>query len=101
MIAGTGGPPPFSKADRSRFLSALDEALAASDVTVSGQWQTARVTHAQLETHGSVGWLDDEGRLVIRASGTEPLIRVMVEGEDEQQVTALAHRIADAVKSAG
>ena len=23
----TGGPPPFSKADRSRFLSALDEAL--------------------------------------------------------------------------
>lgn len=27
-LAGGGGPPPFSKADRSRFLSALDESLA-------------------------------------------------------------------------
>jgi hypothetical protein len=27
MGEGTGGPPPFSKSDRSRFLSALDEAL--------------------------------------------------------------------------
>ena len=32
-------------------------------------------------------------------SGTEPLIRVMVEGEDEAQVTEFAHRIADAVKA--
>ena len=34
-------------------------------------------------------------------AGTEPsLIRVMVEGEDEAQVTEFAHRIADAVKAA-
>ncbi|MBD2814899.1 phosphoglucosamine mutase [Xenorhabdus sp. Flor] len=42
--------------------------------------------------------LDGRGRVLLRKSGTEPLIRVMVEGEDEEQVTALAHRIADAVK---
>ncbi|MBS9436182.1 phosphoglucosamine mutase [Photorhabdus noenieputensis] len=41
------------------------------------------------------------GRVLLRKSGTEPLIRVMVEGEDDVQVTALAHRIADAVKLAG
>ncbi|NHB92183.1 phosphoglucosamine mutase [Photorhabdus cinerea] len=41
------------------------------------------------------------GRVLLRKSGTEPLIRVMVEGEDNEQVTALAHRIADAVKQAG
>jgi phosphoglucosamine mutase len=35
---------------------------------------------------------------LLRKSGTEPLIRVMVEGEDELQVTALANRIADALK---
>ena len=52
----------------------IDEALAASDVTVSGQWQTARVTHAQLETHGSIGWLDDDGRLVIRSSTQVPFL---------------------------
>ncbi|NIH11666.1 MAG: phosphoglucosamine mutase [Serratia symbiotica] len=45
--------------------------------------------------------LVDRGRVLLRKSGTEPLIRVMVEGEDEQQVTVLAQRIADAVKSAG
>ncbi|MCC8365165.1 phosphoglucosamine mutase [Xenorhabdus sp. PB61.4] len=42
--------------------------------------------------------LNGRGRVLLRKSGTEPLIRVMVEGEDEEQVTALAHRIADSVK---
>ncbi|VTP60032.1 Phosphoglucosamine mutase [Serratia rubidaea] len=45
--------------------------------------------------------LNGRGRVLLRKSGTEPLIRVMVEGEDEKQVTELANRIADAVKSAG
>ncbi|MCK6066348.1 MULTISPECIES: molybdopterin-dependent oxidoreductase [Microbacterium] len=49
-------------------------ALAASAVTVSGTWQTSRVSHAQLETHGAVGWLDDDGRLVIRASTQVPFL---------------------------
>ena len=44
--------------------------------------------------------LQGRGRVLLRKSGTEPLIRVMVEGEDEAQVTALANRIADAVKQA-
>lgn len=44
--------------------------------------------------------LGNRGRVLLRKSGTEPLIRVMVEGEDEAQVTEFAHRIADAVKAA-
>lgn len=43
--------------------------------------------------------LGRRGRVLLRKSGTEPLIRVMVEGEDEAQVTEFAHRIADAVKA--
>lgn len=43
--------------------------------------------------------LAGRGRVLLRKSGTEPLIRVMVEGEDEAQVTALAHQIAEAVKA--
>ncbi|PTQ10286.1 phosphoglucosamine mutase [Sphingomonas oleivorans] len=44
--------------------------------------------------------LNGTGRLVIRKSGTEPLIRVMAEGEDEQLVGAVVDEICAAVKRA-
>lgn len=44
--------------------------------------------------------LADTGRVVLRASGTEPVIRVMVEGEDHAQVVALAERLAAVVAAA-
>ena len=43
--------------------------------------------------------LGDYGRVVLRASGTEPLIRVMVEGRDDVLVNRSAERIADVVRS--
>src|SRR6185295_15142225 len=43
--------------------------------------------------------LDGRGRLVVRYSGTEPLLRVMAEGPDEAEVRALAQGIVDAVKA--
>ncbi len=52
----------------------IDAALAASHATVTGEWRSSRVTHAALETHGAVGWLDDEGRLVIRSSTQVPFL---------------------------
>ena len=44
--------------------------------------------------------LAEKGRVVLRASGTEPVIRVMVEGEDEDQVVMLAKRLASVVAEA-
>jgi phosphoglucosamine mutase len=44
--------------------------------------------------------LGKEGRILVRPSGTEPLIRVMIEGQDEQRIRALAQRVADAIKNA-
>jgi len=53
----------------------------------------AVIAQAETELNGS-------GRLVIRPSGTEPVIRVMAEGDDAGQVERVVTRICDAVASA-
>jgi phosphoglucosamine mutase len=43
--------------------------------------------------------LHGEGRLLVRYSGTEPLLRVMIEGKDQQQIQGWANEIAETVKT--
>ena len=43
--------------------------------------------------------LDGRGRVLVRYSGTEPLARVMIEGESEEEIEKLAQAIADAIRS--
>ncbi|MDE6470394.1 MAG: phosphoglucosamine mutase [Eubacterium sp.] len=42
--------------------------------------------------------LSGDGRVLVRVSGTEPLVRVMLEGADIEQITELGNRIADVVR---
>jgi len=45
--------------------------------------------------------LADRGRILVRASGTEPLLRIMVEGQDEKEVGAIAQALADHAMGVG
>ena len=45
------------------------------------------------------GRLHGQGRLLVRYSGTEPLLRVMLEGRDQAEITKWAHEITDLVKA--
>ena len=45
--------------------------------------------------------LGDHGRVLVRPSGTEPLVRVMVEAPTEASAQAAADRLAEAVRAAG
>ncbi|MES2510312.1 MAG: phosphoglucosamine mutase [Pseudomonadota bacterium] len=62
-------------------------------------WQSNSKLKA--ETQAVESELGDTGRVLIRASGTEPLLRVMVEARDAQQAQACAARIAATIQSGG
>jgi phosphoglucosamine mutase len=61
-------------------------------------WQAdAGIAAARARAETALG---EHGRVLLRPSGTEPLLRVMVEGREEEQVHRLAHEIAAAVEAA-
>ncbi len=76
--------------------------LVREVVTVPQVLLNVRTAHKEILTAPAVreaiaaaeASLDGEGRLLVRASGTEPLIRVMAEGDDRLVVEQLAARLA-------
>jgi phosphoglucosamine mutase len=56
------------------------------------------LAHVQAEVKEVEELLSQKGRLLLRYSGTEPLARVMIEGEDQRQIDEYARRIAKAIE---
>ncbi|WP_431971299.1 molybdopterin-dependent oxidoreductase [Nocardia sp. bgisy134] len=52
----------------------IEAGLAAAARVVRGTWHSPRAQHVHLETHGGIGWLDAEGRLVVRCSTQVPFL---------------------------
>ncbi|HIQ14589.1 MAG TPA: phosphoglucosamine mutase, partial [Leucothrix sp.] len=70
------------------------------NVRIKEKIDLAQNTEIQKAVKAAEKQMGERGRVLLRASGTEPLIRVMVEAEEESETSELAHKIADVVKQA-
>lgn len=86
-----------SMAELTQDLPLLPQALVNVRLTPGMDW----ATHAGLkrEREAVERELAGKGRVLVRPSGTEPLVRFMVEAESEKQAQQLAQRLADALKT--
>ena len=83
-------------ADACDDLTLYPQKLINVRMAAGFDWQAdPDIAAAKAEAETELG---DTGRVLLRASGTEPLLRVMVEGRDGDQVNRLARAIADAVE---
>ena len=71
------------------------------NVRVSAEGKLRFYTDAEIKsaTEQAKAELGSAGRIIVRVSGTEPLIRVMTEGEDEAQIEEIANRMAEMIRS--
>ena len=88
-------------ADQGKTLAELKSAMTKfPQVMINVRAVSAKVMQdnmVQSAVRDVEAMLGDKGRVLLRPSGTEPLIRVMVEGEDAQQVRRLAEQLAAVV----
>ena len=78
-----------------RFPQVLVNVRGVSKEKVAGSAEVAAAVA------GATRELGDSGRVLVRPSGTEPAVRVMVEAADSGQAHKIAGRLADAVRAAG
>lgn len=52
----------------------VDAAVRGAAAVVTGRWTTQRIQHVHLETHGTIGWLDETGKLNLRTSTQVPFL---------------------------
>jgi phosphoglucosamine mutase len=87
-----------SLAELSAGMDKLPQVLL--NVTVARRFDPLNLPEVQATMRRVESQLQGEGRVVLRASGTEPVIRVMVEGHDEAEVQACAAELAEVVRKA-
>ncbi len=81
-----------------RELALLPQVLVNVRLAAKADLQAAPIREAIAAAEAS---LAGKGRVLLRPSGTEPVVRVMVEGEDRAHVQSLADAIANAVRADG
>jgi phosphoglucosamine mutase len=97
MLAARVAATGKSLADLAGVMERLPQILInVKDVDKSRVSTSGDLAAAVVEAERELG---STGRVLLRSSGTEPLVRVMVEAADIEQARAVAQRLADVVKS--
>ena len=82
--------------DLTALMTTYPQLLVNVKVATKEGWETNEaIKEAIAEGDKELG---ENGRILVRPSGTEPLIRVMAEGPDQEQLDRICHAIADVVK---
>ena len=81
-----------------KVITILPQVLVNMEATVDMKAGLAESLEISAAVRACEEELAGEGRVLIRPSGTEPLIRVMVEGPSQEQITDIAHRIVKAIQ---
>ena len=82
--------------DLTALMTTYPQLLVNVKVATKEGWETNEaIKEAIAEGDKELG---ENGRILVRPSGTEPLIRVMAEGPDQDQLDRICHAIADVVK---
>ena len=78
------------------LMTKYPQLLVNVRVLTKAGWETnAAIQDAIREAEEELG---SNGRILVRPSGTEPLIRVMAEGSNQEQLDELCHRIGDVIR---
>ena len=73
----------------------LPQLLKSLEVTNLKEWNSIKVQKAVSEGESRLG---EKGRILVRPSGTEPVVRIMVEGEDSELIFRILNDIASEIK---
>lgn len=82
--------------DLTALMTTYPQLLVNVKVATKEGWETNEAIKKAIAAGDEE--LGENGRILVRPSGTEPLIRVMAEGPDQEQLDRICHAIADVVK---
>jgi phosphoglucosamine mutase len=93
LVAALRATPDVPFSELAARIPRLPQVVLNSAVRHKDQWQIDPVFADAVAR--ATGQLGTRGRILVRASGTEPKLRIMVEGEEPEEIATIARELAD------